>query len=401
MASKGNILIGISGGIAAYKSLSLIRLFVKHGYNVKVVTTPNALQFVTPLSIETLSKNKLYADVFHSPEEYSTQHISIAEFADVFVVAPATANVIGKFASGIADDALSTTFLATKKPVFIAPAMNDKMYHHAVVQNNIQSLKNLGVHFINPGSGDLACGYHAEGRMEEPEAIFNHVVDFLNQPLSFKNKKVLVTAGPTVEPIDPVRYISNHSSGKMGVEIAHQFAQKGAEVTLVCGPSSIQSSSAIHRINVTTASDMLKACNEIHPQVDILVMAAAVADYTPAVVEKNKIKKESQSLSIELSKTTDILLALAEKKQSHQLHVGFALETDNEVENALDKLSRKKLDMIVLNSLKDQGAGFGGDTNKITVIDKHLNSTTFDLKSKKDVASDIVNCIEKYLKLSL
>lgn len=398
MASRGNILIGISGGIAAYKSLSLIRLFVKSGFNVKVVATHNALQFVTPLSIETLSNNKLYTDVFDSPEEYSTEHISISDFADVFIIAPATANVIGKFASGIADDAISTTFLACNKPVFIAPAMNNRMYHHPLVQKNIDSLKNIGVHFINPTSGDLACGYKAEGRMEEPDAIFNQVVAFLNQSQSLTGKKVMVTAGPTVEAIDPVRFISNHSSGKMGIAIAYNLAQRGAEVTLVCGPVNVSTNSSVKRIDVTSASEMLDVCTKLHPSMDVLVMAAAVADYTPEMVATSKIKKSDNNLSIALKKTSDILKVLGENKQPHQLHVGFALETDHEEANALDKLSRKNLDFIVLNSLNDKGAGFGGDTNKITIIDKDQNTTVFPLKSKDEVANDIVDYIEKQLK---
>lgn len=398
MAGRGNILIGISGGIAAYKSLSLIRLFVKSGYNVKVVATPNALQFVTPLTIETLSKNKLYADVFNTPEEYSTEHIAIADFADVMVIAPATANALGKFASGIADDALSTTFLAFDKPVFVAPAMNTKMLHHPSVQRNIDLLVRQGVHFIQPAVGELACGTNGDGRMEEPEVIFDIVDGFLNSSRSLEGKKALVTAGPTVEAIDPVRYISNHSSGKMGLAIAHELARRGAEVTLVCGPIHQEVRAEIHRIDVVSASEMHQACLSLQSDMDIVVMAAAVADYTPVKVAESKIKKNDETLTLELTKTKDVLKDLGERKPNHQLLVGFALETDREMEHALDKLQRKHLDMIVLNSLKDEGAGFAGNTNKITIIDQSKSTESFPLKSKTLVAADIVDSIEKHLK---
>lgn len=398
MAGRGNILIGISGGIAAYKSLSLIRLFVKSGYTVKVVTTVNALQFVTPLSIETLSKNKLYADVFSSPEEYSTEHISISDFADVLVVAPASANIIGKFASGIADDALSTTFLAFDKPVFVAPAMNTKMLQHPSVQRNMELLSQQGVHFIQPTLGELACGTIGDGRMEEPEEIFNLVNHFLQKPTAFQGKKVLVTAGPTVESIDPVRFISNHSSGKMGVAIAQELSLRGAEVTLVCGPIQLETHSDIHRVDVVSAADMYQACLALQPGMDVIVMAAAVADYTPMTVAESKIKKNDQNLTLELTKTKDILKDLGDQKPINQLLVGFALETDHEIEHALDKLKRKRLDLIVLNSLKDNGAGFGVSTNKITIIDKSASAISFPLKSKKLVAVDIVDSIEHHLK---
>lgn len=398
MAGRGNILIGISGGIAAYKSLSLIRLFVKAGFNVKVIATQNALQFVTPLTIETLSKNKLYSDVFASPEEYSTEHISISDFADVLIVAPATANVIGKFATAIADDALSTTYLAMNKPVFIAPAMNHKMLHHPQVQQNMASLKQLGVRFINPTTGDLACGVQGDGRMEEPELIFKTVVDYLETEKTLTGKKALVTAGPTVEAIDPVRFISNHSSGKMGIAIADELSKRGADVTLVCGPIHQPVCDTITRVNVVSANQMFEACTSVQKEMDIIVMAAAVADYTPVEVANTKIKKKEHEMVIELQKTKDILKQLGDSKPENQVLIGFALETDNEMEHALDKLTRKNLDLIVLNSLKDTGAGFGGDTNKITLIKKDKTTTTFDLKSKSEVAEDIVNCIETLIK---
>lgn len=398
MAGKGNILIGISGGIAAYKSLSLIRFFVKAGYEVKVVVTKNALEFVTQLSIETLSKNKIYSDVFLSPEEYSTEHISITDFADVFVIAPATANILGKFVAGIADDALSTSFLAFNKPVFIAPAMNAKMYSHFSVQKNIEVLKNQGIHFIEPAFGDLACGYQGNGRMEEPEAIFEIIDNFIHKSSSLKGKKVLISAGPTVEAIDPVRFISNHSSGKMGVAIAHELLNRGAEVTLVCGPIEVPISSTIHRVDVLSAQQMYDECISLQKSHDVIVMAAAVADYAPVEFSETKIKKNSEDYTIVLKKTKDILKELGENKANNQLIVGFALETDHEMENAFNKLSSKHLDFLVLNSLNDYGAGFGLDTNKITIIDKDKSVTQFSLKTKKEVATDIVNYIEQKLK---
>ena len=398
MAGRGNILIGISGGIAAYKSLSLIRLFVKAGFNVKVIATQNALQFVTPLSIETLSKNKLYSDVFSSPEEYSTEHISISDFADVLIVAPATANIIGKFATAIADDALSTTYLAMEKPIFIAPAMNYKMLNHSQVQSNIASLKKRGVHFINSTSGDLACGVQGDGRMEEPELIFKTVVDFLETKKTLSGLKAMVTAGPTVEAIDPVRYISNHSTGKMGIAIAEELQNRGAEVTLICGPIHQPVCDKINRVDVVSANQMFEACLTKQKEMNIIVMAAAVADYTPISASTTKIKKSENEMVIELKKTHDILKHLGETKPENQLLVGFALETNNEMEHALEKLSKKNLDLIVLNSLKDPGAGFGGDTNKISLIKKDKTVTTFNLKSKNEVAHDIVHCIETLLK---
>lgn len=394
MAGRGNILIGISGGIAAYKSLSLIRLFIKAGCQVKVVTTSNALKFVTPLTIETLSKNKVYSDVFSSPEEYSTEHISIGEFADVFVIAPATANVIGKFVAGIADDALSTTFLAFDKPVFIAPAMNTKMMHHSSVERNINILKEQGVHFIESTSGELACGTYGDGRMAEPEQIFEAVDSFLNGRKSLEGKKALVTAGPTVELIDPVRYISNYSSGKMGIAIADELKRRGASVTLVCGPIHQKTDPSIRRIDITTAAEMHQKCTSLQSEMDIIVMAAAVADYTPTLVSESKIKKSDPTLILQLSKTKDILQELGTHKPKGQILVGFALETENGIAHAQEKLHRKNLDFIVLNSLSDTGAGFGVDTNKITIIDDIENCTSFPLKSKIMVAKDIVDIIE-------
>ncbi|MDD2412697.1 MAG: bifunctional phosphopantothenoylcysteine decarboxylase/phosphopantothenate--cysteine ligase CoaBC [Bacteroidales bacterium] len=393
MPEQKNILIGITGGIAAYKSLFLIRLFVKHHYNVKVVATKNALEFVTPLSIETLSNNKLYSDVFASPDEYSTEHISISDWADVFIVAPATANCLGKYAGGIADDALSTTLLAFNKQVFMAPAMNSKMLDHFSVQKNISYLQNQGVRFIDGTYGDLACGYEGKGRMAEPEIIFQEVDSFLSNDKILKNKKVLITAGPTYEAIDPVRFIGNHSTGKMGFAIAQACAEKGADVTLISGPVALETPPNVKRIKVVSTEEMFQACLTHFPSSEITIMAAAVADYKPTNISSIKLKKTNDHMQLNLSKTTDILSTLGKQKRENQCLVGFALETNDEIDNAIKKLHTKKLDFIVLNSLNDDGAGFAFDTNKISIIDKDAQITNFPLKSKKEAAQDILNTI--------
>lgn len=396
-----HIVLGISGGIAAYKSLSLIRLFQKNNAEVKVVATPNALQFVTPLSIQTLSKNKVYSDPFQILENVDVEHIALADWADALIVAPATANIIGKFANGIADDALSTLFLACDKPVFIAPAMNAKMLHHPVVQQNIQILRQRGTHILESSAGYLACGTTGDGRMQEPEQLCDAVIRALSRSALFNGKKVLITAGPTYEPIDPVRFIGNFSSGLMGFRLAETFASLGAEVSLVIGPTHLTISHPnVQRINVQTAAQMLEACQKEFPDADIAVMAAAVADYTPAEVAPEKIKKSAKSLQITLQKTTDILATLCKQKSKNQCVVGFALETENELENAKTKLKNKKADIIVLNSLRNQGAGFQHATNLVTLIDKNGNVQTGELKDKAEVAEDIVRYIADYLKIT-
>jgi len=303
-----HIIVGISGGIAAYKTLSLIRFFIQNGAEVKTVTTPNALHFVTKLSLQTLSKNNVYDDMFADVGEISTAHISLADWADAMIVAPATANIIGKFANGIADDALSTTFLALDKPVFIAPAMNSRMYDHAAVQQNLQTLAHRGVHIIEPPCGELACGDQGKGRMQEPEVIYERIAGFFLSHKKFLGKKVLVTAGPTYEAIDPVRFIGNHSSGLMGICIADEFANRGADVVLVCGPSAIKSkNSAVKRIDVVSAKEMFEVCKQHFETADITVCSAAVADYAPQQIATQKIKKSDENLSLELVKNPDIL----------------------------------------------------------------------------------------------
>ena len=390
--SAKHIVIGITGGIAAYKSLFLIRLFKSNGYEVKVVATRNALEFVTPLTIETLSQNKLYCDMFDPAETRDVHHISMADWADCVIVAPATANIIGKYAHGIADDALSTMLLATRKPIFIAPAMNDKMFEDISVQHNIELLRQKGCHIIGPQSGFLACGSSGTGRMEEPEKIFETVHRHLNSSQRLAGKKVMITAGPTYEPIDPVRFIGNHSSGLMGFCLAEAAADEGAEVTLVTGPTHLTCQHAnIHRVDVQTAEQMFQQCMQIVDNQDIMIMSAAVADFTPAQTAPEKIKKEHDSLDLHLVKTKDILATIGKQKRENQLLIGFALETENEIENATRKLHTKNADVIVLNSLRDKGAGFGTATNKVRMITRDGKTFESELKDKHAIAQDILD----------
>ncbi|MDR0605781.1 MAG: bifunctional phosphopantothenoylcysteine decarboxylase/phosphopantothenate--cysteine ligase CoaBC [Bacteroidales bacterium] len=400
MSSK-KILIGICGGIAAYKTLSLIRLFRKAGCEVKVVATRNALAFVTPLTIETLSNNKLYVDMFEHSTERTTEHISLAQWADSAVVAPASANVIGKLAAGIADDALTTTLLAFTKPVYIAPAMNENMYKHIAVQNNLNKLRQYHFHIIDPQTGMLACNIKGIGRMASPETIFETVIkDATTTSKLPTNKKALVTAGPTYEPVDAVRFIGNRSSGLMGFALAEALSAKGFEVNLITGPTSLTTvEKNINRIDVNTAEEMLQKCLLHFPQADIVFMAAAVADYTPAEKIERKIKKEKTPFSLLLKPTTDILKTIATQKKNNQIIVGFALETNDEIEHAKQKLHTKNLDFVVLNSLNDKGAGFETLTNKVTLIDKKNNIIAFPLKSKQDIAIDIIETVLNSVKL--
>jgi phosphopantothenoylcysteine decarboxylase/phosphopantothenate--cysteine ligase len=388
------IIIGITGCIAAYKSLSLIRLLKKAGHEVKVVITQNGLQFVTPLSLETLSQNAIYSDCFIRNEPYSISHVSYADWADVVIVAPATANIIGKFANGIADDALSTLLLAVKKPIFIAPAMNVNMYENETVQRNIEQLKKQRCFIIEPTEGNLACGISAKGRMEEPEKIFEIVSSFFNQKKNWQGKKAVVTAGPTYEPIDPVRFIGNYSSGLMGFAFAEKLAEQGANVTLISGPTSLHTTNkTIQRIDVVTAKEMLTQTLSLSNNADLIVMAAAVADYTPKMVSTEKIKKKNADWKLPLQKTTDILQELGKKKEKNQCLVGFALETENEIENAHKKLFEKNADFIVLNSLKNKGAGFKSATNQVTVFAN--NGAVFEgkCKPKTEVAKEILEFV--------
>lgn len=394
-----HIAIGISGGIAAYKTMPLIRLFKKSGYEVRVTATRNALQFVTPLTIETLSQNRLYTDMFDPHRTMEVEHISMAEWADALVVAPATANILSKFANGIADDALSTLFLAVTKPVFLAPAMNSQMFANEAVQHNLSILRDRGCHLLTPNEGFLACGTSGSGRMQEPEEIFAAVDEFLSSDHSLQGKKVLITAGPTYEPIDPVRFIGNHSSGLMGFCLAEAAARKGAEVSLVTGPSHCTARHRnIRRLDVKTAGEMYQQCMQIVDDQDIIIMSAAVADYTPAHVAPEKIKKDFAQLSVELVKTKDILASVGKIKRDDQLLIGFALETENEVENAKKKLHTKNADLIVLNSLRTAGAGFRTATNQVTIFSKDGREFASELKSKQEIAEEILQTALLYIK---
>lgn len=393
---RKNIVIGITGGIAAYKSLFLIRLFKAHNYNVKVITTQSALQFVTPLTIETLSQNKLYCNLFEE-HEVDVEHISLADWADAAVVAPATANIIGKLANGIADDALSTFLLAFDKKLFVAPAMNHKMYAHPAVRKNLQILQGRNTQIIEAQKGFLACGCEGTGRMEEPEQIFNIIHRTLTQKQTWEGVNVMVSAGPTYEPIDPVRFIGNHSSGLMGFALAQTLAEQGAKVTLVTGPTQLATPTpSIHRIDVKTAAEMFDACTQNAINKQLVIMAAAVADYTPTTIAPEKIKKTEENWSIAVTKTKDILFHLGQNKPQGQCLVGFALETENELENAQKKLQNKNADFIVLNSMKDSGAGFNTPTNLVTILSPNGIVMNGELKSKKEVAADIVQTIYQH-----
>jgi len=394
-----HIVIGITGGIAAYKTMFLIRLFKSSGCEVRVVATRNALEFVTPLTIETLSQNKLYVDLFESTSERDVHHISTAEWADCVIIAPATANIIGKYAHGIADDALSTLLLATRKPIFIAPAMNNQMLAEPTVQQNIALLQQKGCHIIQPQSGFLACGTTGTGRMEEPENIFTIVQNHFKSQQLFSGKRVMITAGPTYEPIDPVRFIGNHSSGLMGYALAEAAANMGATVTLVSGPTSLTiNHPMVKRVDVMTAEQMYQQCMAIASDQDVMIMAAAVADYTPGEVAPEKIKKKTDNLDLHLVKTKDILASIGKQKQSHQFLVGFALETENEKVNALQKLHNKNADLIVLNSLRTKGAGFRTATNQVLMITKDEQTFESELKDKRDIAYDILNVVHQLTK---
>ena len=392
MLKNKNILLGVCGSIASYKAAELTRLFVKAGANVKIIMTKDATSFITPLTLSTLSKNTVLVNYYNENNGDWNNHVELGLWADFIIIAPATANTIAKFANGLCDNLLSAVYLSAKCPVFIAPAMDLDMWKHRSTQNNINKIKSYGNIIIQPNSGELASGLHGEGRLAEPFEILTFLEESLNSTKSLSGKKVLVTAGPTYEAIDPVRFIGNHSSGKMGYALAEEFYNQGADVTLISGPTNLEINSAIKRINVTSAKEMLEACLAHYTFADLCVMSAAVADYTPKEVAKEKIKKASNEFNIDLVKTTDILKKLGELKNK-QILVGFALETENEIENAIEKLKRKNLDLIVLNSLRNEGAGFKHDTNQVTLIDKDQNLTTSVLKSKVEIAKDICSKI--------
>jgi phosphopantothenoylcysteine decarboxylase/phosphopantothenate--cysteine ligase len=399
MLEGKKIVLGVCGSIAAYKSATLVRLLVKAGAEVQVVMTPDATNFITPLTLSTLSKNPVFHEYFKAETGEWNNHVELGLWGDMMIIAPASANTMAKMATGLVDNLLTAVYLSAKCPVYFAPAMDLDMWKHESTRANVEALQSFGNILIAPASGELASGLHGEGRMAEPEEIVAFLSADIKKKLPLFNKKALVTAGPTYEAIDPVRFIGNHSSGKMGFAIADTLAQLGADVTLVSGPSSQNSTQkSIHRINITSAADMLDACQQYFTDSDICVMSSAVADYTPVNVASQKIKKQNDTFTIEVKKTTDILKFMGEHKRDNQVLVGFALETNNEEQNAIDKLQRKNLDFIVLNSLNDEGAGFANDTNKITIIDRNLQQTSFNLKSKTATAVDICNKILELVK---
>ncbi len=390
MLEGKKIILGVCGSIAAYKSASLIRLLIKAGAQVQVILTPDAANFITPLTLSTLSKKPALVAYFEPETGQWNNHVELALWADLILIAPATANTLSKMANGLCDNLLTAIYLSAKCPVYFAPAMDLDMWKHQSTQANVEKLKSYGNVFIAPGYGELASGLVGEGRMAEPEDIFNFVLSEVKKKLPLANKNALVTAGPTYEAIDPVRFLGNHSSGKMGFALADELAKLGANVTLIAGPSLQQNKNRlVHRIDVTSAAEMLDACNVYFETANVCIMSAAVADYTPVTVASQKIKKQEDKFTIELKKTTDILKTLGEKKRDNQILVGFALETNDEEKNSIEKLKKKNLDFIVLNSLNDIGAGFKADTNKITIIDRNLNKTSFELKTKEAVATDI------------
>lgn len=396
MLSGKKILLGVSGSIAAYKSAVLTRLLVKAGAEVQIVMTPAAHDFITPLTLSTLSKNPVLTQFSRSDTGEWNNHVDLGLWADLMIIAPASANTLSKMANGLCDNLLLATYLSARCPVFFAPAMDLDMLQHPATQENLSKLRQYGNHEINPEYGELASGLIGNGRMAEPEEIVLALESHLKSRGALKGKKALVTAGPTYEALDPVRFIGNNSTGKMGYAIAEALANSGAEVTLVSGPTRLSVAHAqVILKRVSSAEEMYHACREVFEQSDITILSAAVADYRPAHVANQKIKKSDAVFQLELTKTTDIAAELGKIKKPHQFTVGFALETENERSNAIKKIQSKNLDFIVLNSLNDSGAGFGHDTNKITIIDRNQNEKEFNLKSKKEVARDIVNEVIK------
>lgn len=394
MLNGKKIVLGVCGSIAAYKAATLVRLLVKAGAEVQVIMTADAVSFITPLTLSTLSKKPVLVKYFEAETGTWNNHVELGLWADLFIIAPASANTLAKMANGQCDNLLTAAYLSAKCPVYFAPAMDLDMWRHPATLGNVQKLQSYGNILIQPGTGELASGLYGEGRMAEPEDIISFITANVNKTLPLAGKRVLVTAGPTYEAIDPVRFIGNHSSGKMGFAIADELVEQGAMVTLVTGPTAqVSKQQVINRLDVTSAAQMLDACLIAFETADACIMSAAVADYTPVTVSTQKIKKQTDNFSIDLKKTTDILKVLGERKRDDQLLIGFALETQNEEQNAIDKLRKKNLDLIILNSLNDSGAGFKLDTNKITMIDSSLNKTTFDTKSKSEVATDICHKI--------
>ncbi len=402
MLKGKHILIGLTGSIAAYKAAILVRLLVKEGAEVKVIMTDMAKKFISPLTMATLSGNPVLVE-FYNPENGDwNSHVSLGLWTDLYIIAPASANTIAAMAAGIANNLLLTTYLSSRSPVVVAPAMDLDMFKHSATVNNLNILRERGVTIIEPATGELASGLQGKGRMEEPEVILDFVKRQFHKKESLKSKKVLITAGPTREPIDPVRYITNHSSGKMGYSLASEFAKRGASVTMVSGPVSVKlSDNNVRKIDIVTADEMyLSALEEYEKGADITVLCAAVADFRPKEYTGKKIKRDKENYLLSLTPNGDIAAEIGKVKREGTILIGFALETDNEVENARKKLLKKNLDAIVLNSLKDQGAGFGTETNKISIIDRGGLVQEYPVKNKAEVASDIVDYVEKMLSCS-
>jgi phosphopantothenoylcysteine decarboxylase/phosphopantothenate--cysteine ligase, prokaryotic len=394
MLEGKKILVGVTGSIAAYKAILLVRLLVKESAEVKVIMTSAAKDFVSPLTFSTLSKNKALSEIFD--EDSWANHVELGRWADLMVIAPASCNTLAKMANGFCDNLLLAVYLSATCPVMVAPAMDEDMWHHPATKNNLDKIASFGNTILPVDTGELASGLFGDGRMAEPNFILQKINDFFFNPAQLKGLNVLITAGPTIEALDPVRYISNHSSGKMGAAIAEEFDKRGAAVTLILGPSNVEVKQSVKVIHVTSANEMYEECMNRFQQAEIIIMAAAVADYTPEAVSSTKIKKEDESIQITLKKTNDILKTVGALKKPGQVLVGFALETSNEKENALKKLGSKNADLIVLNSLQDEGSGFQLDTNKITIFDKNGGEVNFDKKLKTEVAADIVNSIIQY-----
>ncbi|MFC2950161.1 bifunctional phosphopantothenoylcysteine decarboxylase/phosphopantothenate--cysteine ligase CoaBC [Virgibacillus sediminis] len=398
MIEGKNILLGVSGGIAAYKACSLASKLTQKGASVKVMMTESAQEFVAPLTFQALSRNPVYIDTFVERDPEKIAHIDAADWADIILLAPATANIIGKIAGGIADDMLSTTVLASKADVYIAPAMNVNMYAHPAVMRNMKLLEEWGYHFIEPGAGYLACGWIGKGRLEEPEEIIQTIELHQSRNLLLSGRKVLISAGPTREKVDPVRFFTNRSSGRMGFALAEEAGKMGADVTLVAGPTELElSNSAINRVDVTTAEEMYHAMHEHFLQSDIVIKAAAVADYRPKHVYDEKMKKQDGNLTMEMERTKDILKSLGEEKTGQYL-VGFAAETSNPLENGWKKLKTKNLDAVVINNVSAEGAGFHGETNIVTFVNKHHEQQEIPLANKQVIAEEILKLIERNLK---
>lgn len=398
MLQGKKIVLGITGSIAAYKACYLIRGLIKQGAEVQVVITPAGKEFITPLTLSTLTGKPVVSEFFDRRDGSWHSHVQLGLWADAMIIAPATASTIGKMANGIADNMLITTYLSMKAPVFVAPAMDLDMYAHPSTQKNLDTLRSYGNRIIEPATGFLASKLEGKGRMEEPENIIAELDRYFEEKTDLKGRKILITAGPTYEKLDPVRFIGNYSSGKMGIALAEECALRGAQVELVCGPVSIPTTHpGIHRTDVESAAQMYQTATTLFPDTDAAILCAAVADFTPAAVAENKIKREGNRLTLELEPTQDIAKALGQMKKEGQVMIGFALETNDEENHAKEKLRKKNLDFIVLNSLQDEGAGFRHNTNKVTFIDQE-GETRFPLKSKKEVARDIVNKLVTIIK---